>query len=667
MESGLEVHIDLETYSEADLSQVGLYQYARHPSTEIELCSWSVGNDDVITWDCTEDNQFPKELNELLHDPQVIWKAFNAPFERELISCCWWIDIPVPRWRDVMIKAWALGFSGGLSDVGAQIGLPQDKQKLSDGRKLVLKFCKPAPKNRKVDRYNSENSPEEWARYKAYNAQDVVAEREIDAWLDKYPTQPIEHRIWMLDQRINERGLPVDAELINNAVRVNDAEIARLKSDMNRLTGLKNANSPKQLKDWVNLQLHYNRADFQLDNLRKETVAELVKTPGLLPDNVLPILKMRSQVSQTSTAKFAKAQGAHVHGRLQGVFQFAGAQRTQRWAGRLIQPHNLKQGYEDADVRAEILAATCDLDYIRSVLEMTDGSTVMDYLSNIMRTIVTAPQGKRLAVCDFGSIESRVLGYIANCIRINQLFRDGKDSYKDFASEYYHVDYDDVTKAQRKFSKPPVLGCGYMLGAKGLVAYAEGYGVELNEEESQHLVKLWRSMHPEVEEMWHWLMETCMRVTQDGQTRQGYGCTFYRDADFLFIWLPSGRPIAYHRPAVVPRQPPWGGEPRPTLTYMGRNQYNNKWERISTHGGKITENIVQAVARDLLRDVMLTMDELGMEIVGHVHDEVIVEDYKDNINNTLLDMKRLMSYSPKWAPDLLLGAEGFTTKRYRKD
>ena len=649
------VHIDIESYSELDLTKVGLYRYATHPSTCIQLVSWAVDDGPVQQVDCVGHDGIPVKLLRDIHPvvgelPEL--HAFNAPFERIMFEKVWAIKTPLDQWHCTMIHAWSLGYSGGLGDVGKQMGMEPDKVKLAEGKKLVLKFCKPAPKNRKVDVYNRDNSPEDWAKYKVYNQQDVIAERAMKALLDPYPIPYAERQAYLLDQKINGHGLPIDTTLVDNAVRINAEEKALVKLQMNELTGLVNANSAQQLQPW--LLLH----GLEMPNMQKATVEAALKLE--LPPLVREVLLLRAQANQTSTAKYAVVQMATFNDHLHGVFQFAGAQRTQRWAGRLFQPHNLKRGYPDADQRAELL-----LHNSRAAIKMIEGN-VMTYLSNIMRTVVTAPDGLTLAVSDFGSIESRVLGWQAGCSRINNLFAAGMDSYKDFATEVYHCDYDQVTKSQRGFCKPPVLGCGYQLGGKGLVTYADGMGVSMHETEAQRLVDLWRNLYSEVVDMWYWLKDACIYVTENWEAVSGYAVTIRRDNDFLFIDLPSGRSIAYHRPTVEMRTPPgWSRRVR-TLTYMGRNQYNHRWERISTHGGKITENIVQAIARDLLRDAMTEMDNAGMRIVGHVHDEAIVEVDICDAPDTLAGMNYIMSQTPDWAPGLLLGAEGFITKRYRK-
>ena len=648
------VSIDIETYSEVDLSQVGLWAYASHPSTRIELASFAVDHGPVKTIDYTDRENLAaehhKELVGLLQDPANQYQAFNAQFERVMFAKIWGIQTVLEQWHCTMIHAWSLGFSGSLGDVGKQMGTNPDKQKLAEGKKLVLKFCKPAPRNHLADRYDRYNSPEQWAQYIEYNRQDVIAEREIKSLLLPYPISPAERGYYLLDQRINERGMPIDVDLVAGAVKINRAEKSQLRKRINALTGLDNGTSPMQLHPWLAAR------GLAMPDLQKKTVDAVLKTP--LTDEVRQALEMRRQVSQTSTTKYEVVQRCTVDGRLHGVFQFAGAQRTQRWAGRMFQPHNLKQGYPDADQKADILKLAN-----RDIVDTLYGD-VIPFLGNVVRTVVTAPEGLRLAVSDYSSIESRVLGFVSNCSRINTLFASGMDSYRDFATEVYRTPYDQVTDAQRKFCKPPVLGCGYQLGDKGLVTYADGMGVELQLAEASRLVHLWRRLYPEVVDMWDWLITAAKHVITTGQPCQGYCVTIRRDNNFMFIDLPSGRSIAYHHPLVEPRTPPWGGRKLPTVTYMGRSPYTTQWERITTHGGKLTENIVQAIARDVLCDGMTKVDDAGMPIVLHVHDEVGVE--SDDADRDLAIMNQLMSQSPAWMPGLLLEAEGFTTYRYRK-
>lgn len=651
------VSIDIESYSEVDLPKVGLWVYASHPSTRIELASFAIDNQSVRTIDYTHPdsriwNPYHTELLDLLGDPDVDYNAYNAQFERVMFELVWGVHTDLEQWHCTMVHAWSLGFSGGLADVGRQMGLDPDKEKVADGKKLVLKFCKPAPVTHKADRYDRNNSPQDWTRYVEYNRQDVVAEREVKRLLEPYPIAPAERQLYLLDQRINTRGLPIDLGLAHRAAKIDLEEKTRLRVQINHLTSLQNGSSPAQLLPW--LKGHGMR----MPNLQKKTVKEALALE--LPPRVRLALEIRQQISQTSTAKYAVVDRCTHQGRLCGVFQFAGAQRTQRWAGRMFQPHNLKQGFEDADEKAEILLLGD-----RKIVDVLYGP-VMPFLANVMRAVVTAPQGSKLVVCDYAGIESRILGYMSGCTRINTLFAQGRDSYKDFATQVYRVAYEEVTAAMRKFCKPPVLGCGYQLGDKGLVTYADGMGILIQLVEATRLVGLWRELHPEVVAMWDWLIKAAKHVTYSGESISGYCVTIRRDTRFLFIDLPSGRSIAYYRPRVEPRTPPWGGPRIPTLTYMGRNTYTNQWERITTHGGKITENIDQAIARDILGSGLVQMERDELPIVGHVHDEVILEVEDAYADDALLAAGDIMSTSPPELPGLLLAAEGFITQRYKK-
>lgn len=662
----IKLHLDFETYSEENLKTAGAYKYAMDPSTEILLAQWAVDDGPVRVHDFTETPAWPQELYDLIMAAirgEVEVHAFNAAFEYLVLRFVTQIEVPIERFHCTMVHAWSLSFSGGMDKVGEQIGLPQDLQKLATGKRLINRFCKPAPKNHKARRYTSASHPQEWQSFKDYGAQDVVTEREIGKRLEPYPIHPAERELWLFDQRVNMRGVPVDPNLISQAIEAKHIEKARLIDKMKPLTGLANPNSGAQLLEWLEAQ------GYALPNLQKETVSQAIKDPNA-PELVREVLDLKSQASKTSTSKwdaFAKAMGRG--NRVRGMFAFGGAQRTQRWAGRIVQLHNLPQGnLEDQTVPAAELLA------MMGHTGVAHFNRVMDVLSSTIRCAITAPEGQLLNVADLGSIESRVLGYLSGCKRINDLFAQGKDSYKDFASEYYNVGYEDVTKAQRKFSKPPVLGCGYQLGGPGLVAYAEGMGVELDEDTAKGLVDLWRSLYWEVPEMWYWLVDTCMAVTEGRiSDAQGYGVAICSDENFLFIVLPSGRKLAYYQPQVEQRVPPWekgkeNPKTRATLTYMGMDQYSGKWVRLTTHGGKITENIVQAVARDVLGWQMLQLDQSPkLEIVGHVHDECLTLSSSADSVTVLTGMLEVMSIAPPWAPGLLLGADGFTTKRYRKD
>lgn len=656
--------LDFETYSDLDIKQVGVYRYAMHPSTEVLLAAYALDRDPVKLWVPAEGKPIPNDLAAALEDPAVEVHAFSAPFERLILWHVLRRKTPIERFRCTMVHAWSLSFSGGLAQIGEQMGLAQDKRKLAEGSKLIHKFCKPAPKNHKLRRYRPEDAPDDWQRFEQYCVQDVIAEREIEMLLAGYPMPPDELDLWFWDQEVNDRGVPVDMGLVDAAVKMAHQGKHRIKAELTRLTGLENPNSNPQLVAWL------NGRGLTLANMQEETLSVVLEHAD--PDELLKrVIYLKLQISKTSTTKweaFQRATGEDGH--LRGMFAFGGAQRTQRWSGRIVQLQNLKSPeVENIDQLIDVVL-TGDLDLVHCLFD-----DVLGLLSQGIRCAITAPEGQRLIPCDLSSIESRVLGYLANCGRINRTFAEGLDTYKDFATELFRCPYDEVTKGQRKYAKPTVLGAGYGLGGPGLVEYAEGYGVAMSKEEAQDAINLWREVNPEVPAMWYWLLDTCKEVVQGGGRREGYGVTIHRDPNFLMIDLPSGRSLHYCQPLVLPRVPPWEldkpedeQKTRPTLTYMGMDQYTHTWKRVSTHGGKITENIVQAVARDVLGWHMREIEKrLGPVVRGHVHDEAIILVNADCAEHVLPEIEEIMSLPPLWAPGLRLGAKGFITKRYRKE
>jgi len=667
------LHIDVETFSEVDLTKVGSYAYAMHPSTKIELFAFGFEDFPVEIWDATENPEPPFTLLKYLNDPSVELHAFNAQFERLILKYCMGRGILQERFHCTMVHAWSLSFSGGLDAVGQQVGLPYDLRKTKDGKKLVMKFCKPAPKNHNAVRYDRHNAPEDWERYRQYNKQDVEAERAIHKLIRGYPIPEFERRLWIADQKINDRGLPIDLAVVRGAVKIYHEEKEYLKAEMNRVTYLNNANSIQQLKPWLEAR------GVVTDTLDKEFVKSALE--GELLDDVRYVLELRQKAGKTSAAKWeALLRATCPDGVLRGTFAFGGAQRTQRWAGRIFQPHNLpRPSRSDTDITADILA-TGD----RAMVAMLYGD-VMLFLTDNIRSAVTAPKGYKLLVSDLSSIESRKAGWITGCARINGIFAMGKDTYKDFATEVYHVTYDEVDGEQRHFSKPAVLGSCYGLGAKGLGIYAEGYGVVMGKDESQRITTLYRETYPEIPSSWRWLSDSFKAVIEHQvQVAEGCGVRIFRDTNFLFMELPSGRRVAYYQPQLELQVPPWELEKQkeqealglvyepkkmPAITYMGMDQYTRKWTRQSTHGGKILENICQASSRDILAENIMDIEDNHpeMQTILHVHDEIGALILNQQALQGLVDLEALMSKTPEWAPGLLLGAKGFITQRYKKD
>ncbi len=682
---------DFETYSDLDLKKVGAYKYAMHPSTEVLMAAWAIDDGVVHSWDSAAGDDMPlRGLMLMLLDPQIKKRAFNATFEYLIAKHVLDLNVDINDYFCTMVHAWSLSFSGGLADVGAQVGVPIGKKKLATGSKLIARFCKPAPRNHNAVRYDHVSHPAEWDQFLEYNRQDVVAEREIALLFRPYPIHENERALWLLDAEINQRGVPVDRSLIEATLEASAIEKKLLLERMVQLTGLANPNSPVQLRTWL------NEHGCALENMQKDTLtAELKYLDGEAYDGQLTYeqsqayegITLRQQASKTSTAKWVALKNAMMaDDRLRGMFAFGAAQRTQRWGGRIVQLQNLPGWSEDPRTVAEMMLM------LGHQAVATHYPPVMNAISVTVRCAITAPKGKVLVVADLAGIESRALGYLSGCVKVNQIFAAGKDVYTAFAVEALNKPYDEITKAERSFHKPPTLGGGFGLGWKGLIAYAEGFGVELSEDEARHLITVFRESYHEIPSMWYWLVDACSDVIRGQGTCTGFGVHITRNHDFMFIELPSGRKLAYFQPLIIKRAPPWevtkveeskarreaqllAGEKvetlyvaklKDTISYMGMDQYTKKWGRIPTTGGKLTENIVQAFARDIL-GVWLQRVAPRYDIVLHVHDElgVVVDEAEAQ---TALDFLLETSREPiPWAPDLLLDAAGFITKRYYKD
>ncbi len=461
-----------------------------------------------------------------------------------------------------------------------------------------------------------------------------------------------EWQAWRLDQRINRAGLPIDRGLVLGAITIDAEHRRRLIERACDLTGLDNPNSRDQLLEWLNGE------DIEVDALRKADVAKL--QGGELTDVVREVLTIRAELAKSSVKKYhALVEATGDDGRLRGCFQFNGAARTGRWAGRLFQPQNLPRGTLSADEvgAARDVIALGDYDFAAGLYP-----SVSDTLVSCIRSVIAAPEGKKLVVADFSSIETVVTAWAAECNSLLDVFRTGSDAYKQFAARLFNIDYAKVTKAQRQYTKPIVLGCCYMLGARGLVAYAEGYGVAMTEDEAKRAVATYRDQYPEIVRLWHELANAAsLAIEHPGKAYKARKFVFKIEGDFLLLKLPSGRKLAYYKPAINP-DGRYGAE----ITYMG-NDGAHRWDRIGTHPGKITENLIQAIARDLLVAAMFNAAaDPGLEIVGHVHDEIIC--LADEDDDTALD--RLLGYMramPEWAGDAPIGAAGWQGAFYRKD
>lgn len=461
-----------------------------------------------------------------------------------------------------------------------------------------------------------------------------------------------EWAVWRLDQKINRVGLPIDLVFVDSAIAIDTENRARLTARAAALMGVDNPNSRDQFVEWLAGE------DVNVDTLRKADVAEL--RAGELAPNVREALEIRAELSKTSIKKYYTLRAATgTDGRLRGCFQFNGAARTGRWAGRIFQPQNLPSGSiapKWIHVAREVIASG-DYEFAAAMYP-----NVADLLSSGIRTAVAAPKGKKLVVADLASIETVMIAWAARCPALLAVFREGRDAYKEYATRLFGVPYDKVTPAQRKYSKPPVLGCGYMLGAKGLVAYAKGYGVTMGEDEAKAAVDAYRTAYPEVVRFWY-AVDRAMKtaIESPGQVFKVGVFKLKKDGDFLLLKLPSGRCLGYYKPEIDP-----DGRFGPEITYMG-TELGSRWTRLSTHPGKITENIIQAIARDLLAEGLINADaDPGLEVVGHVHDEILA--LADENDDTATDrLIAAMCRLPAWAADAPVGAAGWSGLFYRKD
>ena len=654
------LHLDYETYSEVDLKKSGAYKYAEDSSTEILMLGWAFNDEPVQLWEPHRE-ETPKIVIEGLKDSSVKKHAFNAAFERLITRNCLGIEVPPEEWRCTMVEAYYLGFAGSMDKILEAIGLEKKDKK---GSSLINMFCSPAAKNHKADRYDWVNRPYEWLDFGGYCRKDIEVERRLWHWMQKFPQMnDWDYTQWFNDQRINDRGVPMDTHMAECAIEIWDIEKSYLTQTLQDMMGIPKVTRGPFLQ-WIE-----ENTGVKLESTRKDYIASLLHK-GELPDEVRPYIKLWAQKEGKATSKYnAVINGTCEDGRAKGMFQYKGASRTDRVGGRLIQLQNLKRPlYCDTPQMIDnvVDAIKCkDPALIRMIYK----HSVSEVLGGSIRHAISAKQGHSFAVCDLTSIESVVLGWIAMCPKIDSIFREGKDSYKMFASIYYDVAYEDVTKAMRGFCKPPVLGCGYLLGWRGLIAYAEGYGVDMSEKQAKDAVDTFRGMYPEIVNFWAWIIQAVKYTVSTGIPTKGYRLTVERDEHMVRIWLPSGRAISYFQPEIQKQEAPWSTPEKPVwidnFTFMGLSD-NNQWVRMSAHAGGITGNIVQSMSGDILWSGIQNATNANLPVVLHVHDEIAVEVPDDEAEAALVTLQQCMTKLPHWCSDMWLGADGIVTKRYTK-
>ena len=641
-----ELGIDIETYSEVNLKDCGLYRYADDPSYEVLLFAYSVNGGPTQQVDLAMGETIPQKIADALYDPSVLKTAHNAAFERVCLSRHFGRPIPVEQWDCTMVRCARMGFPLSLASAGEALGLRQ--QKMTEGKALIRYFscpCKPTKKNGMRTRNYPADDPDKWAVYKRYNKVDVDVEQAIRRKVTRLDYAEWDQKLWYLDQRINDRGVMLDKLLAENAERMDEEYKTRLTEEASELTGLSNPNSVAQLKAW--LERDSGTTIKSLNKTEMTTIAANAKS-----DEARRLLAIRTEMGKTSTKKYsAMLRCVCRDGRIHGITQFCGAARTGRWAGRLVQLQNLPQNHmEDLDDARNLVKAG-DLDD----LEMCYGN-VPSVLSELIRTAFVAKPGCTFHVCDFSAIEARVLAWVAGEKWVLDVFRDGGDIYCATAGKMFNcrVEKHGENAHLRQKGKIATLALGYQGGVGALDAMG-GKRMGLTEPEMKVIVAQWRTANPKIVRFWA-DVERASRaaLASDTEIHLKHGITFRRRWGGLLVRLPSGRSIYYPRARKEERG----------ISYEGQNQVTGKWSRIETYGGKMTENIVQAIARDLLGHTMLWLDEAGFEIVFHVHDEAIVEAHE---GQTLQQIEDIFARVPSWAEGLPLKGAGYTTPYYLKD
>ena len=646
------LHIDIETYSPEALADCGVHRYAAHPEFRLLLFAYAVDDAPVTVIDLASGVTIPAPIRRALTDPKIVKVAHNATFERTCIGAMLGTTLDPHQWECTMVQCARCGLPMSLGEAAKALGL--EAQKMTEGKALIKKFCTPHEPTllSPGERVKPSDDPKGWETFKEYCRMDVEVEREIDralAWLE--PTEA-ERELYAIDQIINDRGVKVDLELVDNAARMDTIYKARLNTEAQRITGLSNPNSAAQLKGWIN-----DRTGLGLDTLRKDDLGDIKKATD--DEAVHRVLDIRAEMNKTSTTKYETMQKVAGEGeRVRGLLQFHGT-RTGRWAGRLVQMQNLPQNHISDLGLARQIVKEGDLD----TLELCYGN-VPDTLSQLIRTAFIAPEGKTLAVCDFSAIEARVLAWLAGEEWVLEVFRGHGKIYEATAAQMYGVPIQEITKTdpRRQKGKIAVLALGYG-GGTGALAAMGGARMGLTEDDMAGIVEDWRKANPRIVKTWSKLETAVKRCATTGIDQSTCGLIFHRRPEdgTLTITLPSGRLLCYRNMTLGTNR--WGKE---SLKYQGTNSTTKRWEWIETYGGKLTENIVQAIARDCLAHT-LTEVEKCYPVVFHVHDEIVCEVERLFADGHLKIIQDIFAETADWAEGLPLKGAGYITPYYLKD
>lgn len=643
------ITLDVETFSSVDITKSGVYRYAESPDFEILLFACSVDGNPVQVYDLACEEKVPDEILKALSDEKVIKHSFNASFERICLSQ--YLGLPPGTylspegWHCDMVWAATLGLTQSLEGVGAVLGL--EKQKLSEGKDLIRYFCKPCnptQSNGGRTRNLPHHAPDKWDLFKSYNLRDVETEMEIQHRLSRYPVPDFIWEEYIIDQQINDRGVLVDMELVRQAIYMDARSREELIAAMKEFTALENPNSVQQMKEWL------AENGLMTESLDKKAVAELMKNA---PPELCKVLSLRQQLAKSAVKKYQAMQNAVcADNRARGLFRFYGANRTGRFSSKIVQLQNLaRNSMSDLD-EARALVSSGDYDAVSMLYE-----DVPDTLSQLVRTAFIPPVGKLFYVADFSAIEARVIAWLAGEKWRSDVFRKGGDIYCASASQMFKVPVEKhgVNGHLRQKGKIAELALGYGGGVGALTAMG-AMEMGLKEEELQPLVTAWRNSNPNIVKFWWAVDSAVMEAVSKRTTTKTHGLTFSFKSGMLFITLPSGRKLAYVKPRIGINQ--FGGE---SVTYEGIGA-TKKWERIESYGPKFVENIVQAIARDILCYSLKTLRHCS--IVMHIHDELVIE---ANPRISLDAVCELMGRTPPWANGLILQAAGYTSQYYKKD
>ncbi len=654
--------IDIETFSSVNIKKSGAQAYMRSPDFEILLFAYSLNGAPVEVIDLAQGEPIPTWLVDALYDPTYIKHAYNAAFEWGCINQHFGKQMPPSQWRDTMLHGLYCGYTAGLDATGRALGLSEDKQKLNTGKALIRYFCVPC-KPSKANGYRTRNyphhDPERWKQFKEYNAQDVVSEMEIETRLSSFPVPDFVQTQWETDLIINDRGVAVDMDFVHSALAIGETMKTNLTDEAISISGLNNPNSIKQLSAWLETETGEEIAD-----LRKDTVSKMLGRDESSPA-VRRMLEIRQELGKTSMKKYdAIVNAVCSDGRVRGLLQFYGANRTGRWAGRLVQVQNLPRTYTEPLDLARDLVRGRKIDNMKCIF-----GSVNDTLSQLIRTAFISPKGNVLIDADFSAIEARVISWLANEEWRLKVFRSGGDIYCASASQMFHC---NVVKGGenghlRQKGKVAELALGYQ-GSTGALINMGALDMGIPEEDLPDIVRRWREANSKICDLWYSFDSAALSVISNGGFIRVAGCTLTREYDImqgrtcLTIQLPSGRKLFYVDPSIGENR--WGN---PSISYMGLND-KNKWDRVETYGGKLVENCVQAIARDCLATSIERLEEAGFPVVFHVHDEVVIEVKPFATDKAMLHkVVSAMSEPIPWAAGLPLNAEGWVGTYFKKD